>query len=446
MISVVLYVHNAEEHLAELLESVFEQTFTDFEICAVDDGSTDGTGAMLDEIDDPRLRVLHIPGNGRDGLHRTFNRCLSMARGDLIAIANGDDVWRPEKLERQIAEFAADDQLDVCYHDATIIDAESRVTLGTIGRRPVLHAVDGPPARHYLAGDPVPNPTVMFRRDIVRVIGAQETGWVHDYQFWMKAALAGCRFRGLPDRLIKYRVHEGGHSTGSKRRSRIATESLAMVRAMVERSTIVDLYPELTRCDDGPLSLAYAHMHLGIVLARVRQPELAAVHLGMARRIAPTSVGEGDKNVRWFGTVPQIVDLLREEVPMTTRLRLPAARTVLALPDDVDDASIEGGLRRAFDDPLATTPMLVLTDADVTTARAADAYERILRASTSNVEPHVELYQVRPGEMESVVQGNLFDGGTLLQSTGGPLTDALMTVDWIPVPDLSGQGVVSASR
>lgn len=424
MISVVLYLHDAAEHLEELLASVLTQTFRDFELCIVDDGSTDRTAEILDAVDDVRVRVLHIPGNGREGLHRTFNLCLAMARHDLIAIANGDDVWRPEKLERQLAEFVADELLDVCFHDASIIDGRGRVTTGGVGRSPVLHPLDGLRARHFLAGDPVPNPTVMFRRDIVRVIGAQETGWVHDYQFWMKAALAGCRFRSLPDRLIKYRVHEGGHSTGSTRRARIASESAAMVRSMVERCTIADLYPELLHCEDGAPSLAFAHLQLGVRLAHALQTELAEEHLRLARRLAPANVGAGFGDARWFGPLPDLATVLQRDEAPPPRVRLPAARAVLALPVDVDDASIERGLNAVLDDH-DLAPLLVLTDADATTAQAVHTYERLLAVIEPSTRPHIELFQVRAGELATVVEGNLLDGGRLLDITGGPATAAL---------------------
>jgi GT2 family glycosyltransferase len=431
MISIVLYVHDAEAHLDELLDSVFAQTFQDFELCVVDDGSTDRTGAILDAVVDPRMRVRHIPGNGRDGLHRTFNLCLAMARHDLVAVANGDDVWRPEKLERQLAEFAADQHLDVCFHDASIIDARGRVTVGGMGRRSVLHPIDDLCGRDFLTGDPVPNPTVMFRRDIVRVIGTQETGWVHDYQFWMKAALAGCRFRSLPDRLIKYRVHDGGHSTGAARRARIAAESVAMVRSVLERCTIADLFPELLVCEDGAPSIAYAHWNAARTLARCRQPELAEEHLGAARRIAPTQVGSGTTDARWFGPIPDLAAALRRDDARPPRVRLPAAGSVLALPADVDDHSIDANLRLVIDDPTVTAPLLVLTDADETTARVAGCYERLVIELAPGREPHVELLQLRPGEMASVVEGNLLDGGALLDVTGGPATSALMHTDRI---------------
>ncbi len=444
MISIVLYVHDAERYLGEMLDSIFAQTFQDFEICAVDDGSTDGTGALLDSIDDPRLRVLHIPGNGRDGLHHTFNLCLAMCRHDLVAIANGDDVWRPDKLERQLAAFEADESLDVCFHDVSIMDADGRVTYMSTGRGLQLHPLDDVGGRAFILGDIVPNPTVMFRKEILRVIGAQETGWVHDYQFWMKAALAGCTFSNLPDRLVKYRVHQGGHSTSTERRRRIREESLAMVRWMLDRYTIADLFPELLRCEDGPVSLACAHWNLASLLHRGGFPDLADEQLRTARSLAPTRVGEGrfedgSPGPRWFGAPPEVATHIARRAPAPPRVRLPAARTLLAVAGDTDAASLEVNLRLVLEDPAGSSPVLVLTDDDETTTLVARSYGRLVDELAVRREPQVELLQVRAGELQTVVQGNLLDGGTLLEVTGGPATAELMTTPFLrPVADAVG--------
>ena len=203
-----------------------------------------------------------------------------------------------------------------------------------------------------------------------------------------------------------------------------------MVRSMLDRCTIADLYPELLRCEDGAPSIAYAHWRLGRLLVLGRQIEAAADQFALARRLAPTQVGEGTDDARWFGPLPDLATLLQLDEPPPPRVRLPAAHTVLALPVDVDDASIERALVLVLDGPPDRAPLLVLSDDDATTARVATAYERLVRDLAVLREPHVELFQVRPGELETVVQGNLFDGGTLLDVTGGPATAAFAATTW----------------
>ena len=250
-ISVVLYVHNGEPYLAEALGSILGQSHENFELCIVDDGSTDGTADILAAVAvlDSRVRVTRQAAKGRQRLHETFNACLAMAQHELVAIANADDVWRPEKLERQLAAFDADPTLEICYHEATFIDADGRLHWGGFRRYDSPYDTAPPRPWQFVQGNPIPNPTVMFRKAIVRRIGLQEVGDMHDHQFWFKAAVAGCRFRGLPDRLIRYRVHEASHSTASNRVEVIKEAHRACAVDMVRRHTIDELMPELGLVD-----------------------------------------------------------------------------------------------------------------------------------------------------------------------------------------------------
>ena len=96
-ISVIIPVYNAEAHVRRSLDSVCAQTFRDWECIAVDDGSTDGSGAILDEYaaKDPRFRVIH-QRNGGEGAAR--NAGMDAATGELVAFLDADDTWHPESL------------------------------------------------------------------------------------------------------------------------------------------------------------------------------------------------------------------------------------------------------------------------------------------------------------------------------------------------------------
>ena len=99
----VLPTYNRAETLGRAIESVLRQTFTDFELIVVDDGSTDESSRVLAGFADPRLRVVRNPTNR--GVSAARNRGITEARGRFIAFQDSDDSWRPEKLERQIRRF-----------------------------------------------------------------------------------------------------------------------------------------------------------------------------------------------------------------------------------------------------------------------------------------------------------------------------------------------------
>jgi len=289
-VSLVAYVYDYVEYVGELLDSVFAQTFGDFELFFLDDGSTDGTGDVVRSYRDPRLRYVRQERAGRDRLDATFNRCVAETSGELIAVVNGDDRWHPRKLELQVPLLQRYPLLDVSFHDVEITDAAGNVRPGSF-RPPVpdvvLHA--GRLGPYQLHRNLIPNPTVVFRRSVVERIGPQQRGWMHDYDFWLRAAVARCRFHFLPDRLLRYRVHERSHSTSSLRAARIAAESRAMRLARRAEYTIEQLYPEIAQCRDVAFAHACAHVDLAVLLATGAEPllELAEAELNAALRFVP---------------------------------------------------------------------------------------------------------------------------------------------------------------
>lgn len=108
LISCIVPVFNGERYLWEALESIFAQTYRPIEVLVVDDGSTDGTGAVAASYGS-RLRYLWQPNAGPAAAR---NRGLEAARGEFVAFLDADDLWHPEKLARQMARFAARPGLD----------------------------------------------------------------------------------------------------------------------------------------------------------------------------------------------------------------------------------------------------------------------------------------------------------------------------------------------
>lgn len=100
MISIVLPVYNAEPYLRECLDSVLSQTYSDFELIAVDDGSTDSSLGILREYQDPRIRVFSLSENR--GISEARNKGLSEVKGELVAFIDADDIYRPMFLSRMI--------------------------------------------------------------------------------------------------------------------------------------------------------------------------------------------------------------------------------------------------------------------------------------------------------------------------------------------------------
>jgi glycosyltransferase involved in cell wall biosynthesis len=125
-VSVLVPSFNHGRFLRACLEAVGAQTFRDWEIVLVDDGSADDSMEIAREFESERIRVFENESNV--GTYGTQRRALAQARGDLIAILNSDDLWRPDKLERQVELLDRHPEASLCYTLGWTVDEEDRET------------------------------------------------------------------------------------------------------------------------------------------------------------------------------------------------------------------------------------------------------------------------------------------------------------------------------
>ena len=104
-VSIITPTFNHQDYISECIESVLNQTFVDWEMIIIDDGSSDDTAEIIQKYShsNPKIRYFHQANKGLNKLHETYNFALSVSKGNFIAILEGDDYWLPTKLEKQIA-------------------------------------------------------------------------------------------------------------------------------------------------------------------------------------------------------------------------------------------------------------------------------------------------------------------------------------------------------
>ena len=217
-ISVVLPAYNAAATLFRAVDSIRAQTFRDWELIVVDDGSTDGTGEWLDSIarTEPRLRVLRRP---HAGIVAALNAGLAAARGEFIARMDADDVSHPERLDEQSALFARRPELGL---------AGTLVEFGGCRERAAGYALHvdwlnrlvepGEIALNRFVESPFAHPSVMFRRGLVEQWGGyREGGFPEDYELWLRWLDAGVETAKAPRVLLTWNDPPGRLSRNDPR-------------------------------------------------------------------------------------------------------------------------------------------------------------------------------------------------------------------------------------
>jgi len=239
-VSVVMPAYNAERFLEEAVGSILGQTFADLELIVVDDGSTDGTAAVLASVRDPRLRVLRQPGNR--GVGAAFNLALDEAAGELIATQDADDASAPTRLAAQVALLDANPDVVVAGTAHETID-EHGASLG-VKRLPTA---DTAIRWRALFTMPFSNTAMMFRARVARDHGLRHTtDWRFggtDHRFAC-ALLAHGRGANLDEALVRRRIHPRQvTATGSgEQQSHSDVVTLENIRALGVVATLADAH------------------------------------------------------------------------------------------------------------------------------------------------------------------------------------------------------------
>ncbi len=222
-VSILLPARDAAAHLAAAIASLEAQTFSDYEVIAVDDGSTDRTGALLDDwaVRDARVRVLH--GRAR-GIVGALDAAANAAAGDLLARMDADDVAHPERLTRQVALLDSDDSIGACGTRVRYFPSE-RVRGGARRYEHWLNSLTEPSEleRDLFVECPIAHPALMMRRDAYdRAGGYQDHGWPEDYDLVLRLHAAGARLANVPEVLLDWREGAGRLSRTDERYTEFA--------------------------------------------------------------------------------------------------------------------------------------------------------------------------------------------------------------------------------
>jgi len=221
-ISVIMPVYNGEKFLREAIESILNQTYSDFEFIIANDGSTDKTLDIIIEYQEVDPRIVILKGE-KQGLVKTLNDAIQISKGDYIARMDADDISFSRRFEKQI-ELIEKEKLDICGCHYLLIN-ESGKCLDT-----VLTPIDDNGLILYLAiGVPFAHGSVMFRKDFMLTNNlryGQGVKFAEDKALWIAMYKNSAKFSNVNEILFKYREYSGSLSKTGNSKIRIDDELL----------------------------------------------------------------------------------------------------------------------------------------------------------------------------------------------------------------------------
>ena len=221
LISCIVPVYNGQRFLKEALDSIFAQTYRPLEVIVVDDGSTDGTANVVAEYPQP-IEYIH---QANQGCPRARNRGIQAAKGDFITFLDSDDLWRSDKLSRQMDAFEAQPELAFCVtHIKNFWMPEVANQEATFRHHPKAQAVPG-----YISS------TLLAKRSAFETVGLYSSQLKHgdSLDWFVRAREKGAAGELIADVLVDRRIHTANTSRISEQQSR--KEFLLLLKKFLDK-------------------------------------------------------------------------------------------------------------------------------------------------------------------------------------------------------------------
>jgi glycosyltransferase involved in cell wall biosynthesis len=227
-VTVLMPIYNGSEFLGEAIESILNQTYSDFEFLIIDDGSTDQSIDLIKTYDDPRIRLIMNKKN--IGQSATLNKGLDLARGEYIARMDQDDISIPERIKKQLKFMENNSDVDVCGSWLQLFGKYNGINQLPIDSEKIKV--------NLLTNQNLAHPTVMIRKStLVKYDFNYNPNYsiAQDYDLWIRMS-EYCTFFNIPEPLVKYRMHENQNSIIAADRSII--ESNRSLNCLMKRMGI----------------------------------------------------------------------------------------------------------------------------------------------------------------------------------------------------------------
>ena len=204
-VSVLMPVYNAEKYLSDAIDSIISQTFEDWELIVINDGSTDNSESIIAGYSDSR--IYYIRNTENIGLIRTLNKGIDLCQGQYIARMDADDISLPGRLKKQVDFLDKNPDYLMCGTNAAVINDQGGITgrIRNLSENEYLQI-------HLLFSVPFVHPSMMIRKEVLQA-NRYNSNFKHveDYELWCRIARQG-KITNLKEELFEYRWHDSNVS------------------------------------------------------------------------------------------------------------------------------------------------------------------------------------------------------------------------------------------
>lgn len=218
IVSIIMPAYNAEKYIQESINSVTAQTYSNWELIIIDDGSEDDTSSIIMNncTQDHRIKSIYQE-NGKQGKARNLG--IYNSKGKYIAFLDSDDLWDPKKLEIQLEEIN-EKKVDLVFSDSYVF-SDNNVSDKTKKMNTPNVILKGKEAlKLFLDGNRIPTLTVLVKKDKINLVNGftekKEIPLAEDYHLWLKLIINKCVFYGSDKTLASYRLHDKSSTSQDK--------------------------------------------------------------------------------------------------------------------------------------------------------------------------------------------------------------------------------------
>ncbi|MXS84789.1 glycosyltransferase [Nitrosomonas sp. HPC101] len=289
-VSIILTSFNHAKYLREAIDSALNQTFTDFELIIWDDASIDESWGIIQSYNDSRIKTFRNDEQRR-GIYGINKAISEIAQGEYIAIHHSDDVWLPEKLEKQITFLDTHPDVGAVFTNAQAIDEEGN---SFPDKNHFYYKIFDQPNRSryewlryfFEKGNALCHPSILIRKQCYDNCGLYRYGLaqIGDLDMWVRLCLK-YEIYVLPEKLVRFRVRNNeANTSGQKPETEIRGQYefyhvLSNYKTIIDRQELVKIFPYASKYESDKLSPEYTLARVALEVKNFRAHEVLGLNI-----------------------------------------------------------------------------------------------------------------------------------------------------------------------